>query len=228
MDFVLVCQETGDIIFIISIMDLCVFMSSSQIVLLPVVVPVSVLVCTESKHTNLITYVDSKHYAEETSGRISSMTFKPRVEDIFDKCWIINQHLIFVSFYSGLDRHICLCNSARAQGTNKPLQIQSLERDQHQSGGVVQVCGAFWIHYMMSCPPAHILLKASGGSLIHSYDEIVGVDPEAVPGTFEISRVTHHSTGSAAFGAGIHVKRLTRDEPKQLLLHFIEVGRLGL
>lgn len=52
-DFVLVCQQQGDIIFGISIMDSCVSESSGQMVLLPVVVPVSILVCTESKHTDL-------------------------------------------------------------------------------------------------------------------------------------------------------------------------------
>lgn len=52
-DFVLVCQQQGDIIFVISIMDSCVSESSGQMVLLPVVVPVSILVCTESKQTDL-------------------------------------------------------------------------------------------------------------------------------------------------------------------------------
>lgn len=52
-DFVLVCQQQGDIIFVISIVDSCVSESSGQMVLLPVVVPVSILVCTESKHTDL-------------------------------------------------------------------------------------------------------------------------------------------------------------------------------
>lgn len=52
-DFVLVRQQQGDIILIISIMDSRVSESARQMVLLPVVVPVSVLVSTESKHTDL-------------------------------------------------------------------------------------------------------------------------------------------------------------------------------
>lgn len=53
LDFVLVRQQQGDIIFVITIMDSCVSESSGQMVLLPVVVPVSVLVGTESEHTDL-------------------------------------------------------------------------------------------------------------------------------------------------------------------------------
>lgn len=61
-----------------------------------------------------------------------------------------------------------LFNGTRGQSTNDPLQVQSLERDQHQAGGVVQVYGTFWIHDMMCCSGAHILLKTNGGSLVHS------------------------------------------------------------
>lgn len=60
-----------------------------------------------------------------------------------------------------------LFNSASGQSTNNPLQIQSLERDQHQTSNIVQVYGTFWIHDVMSCPAAHILLKTTGGSLVH-------------------------------------------------------------
>lgn len=60
-----------------------------------------------------------------------------------------------------------LFNSASGQSTNNPLQIQSLERDQHQTSNIVQVYGTFWIHDVMSCPAAHIFLKTTGGSLVH-------------------------------------------------------------
>ncbi|MEQ2243851.1 hypothetical protein ILYODFUR_011077 [Ilyodon furcidens] len=53
VDFVLLRQQQGDIIFIISVMDSRVSESSGQMVLLPVVMPVSVLVGTKSKHTDL-------------------------------------------------------------------------------------------------------------------------------------------------------------------------------
>lgn len=52
-DLALVCQQQGDIIFVIAIVDSCVPESSGQMVLLPVVVPVSILVCPKAKHTDL-------------------------------------------------------------------------------------------------------------------------------------------------------------------------------
>lgn len=60
-----------------------------------------------------------------------------------------------------------LFNGACGQGTNDPLKVQSLERDQHETCGVVQVYGTFWVHDMMSCSGTHILFKPSGGSLVH-------------------------------------------------------------
>lgn len=103
-DFVLVCQQQGDIKLVISIVDSRVAESSGQMILLPVVVPVSKLVCTKSKHTDLITYVDGKKQAEEACRRISSMTIQPGLVDIFEKCWTVDQYLIFVCLYPGHDR----------------------------------------------------------------------------------------------------------------------------
>lgn len=60
-----------------------------------------------------------------------------------------------------------LLDGAGGQGADDPLQVQSLEGDQHQAGVVAQVDGALWIHDMMGRPGAHVLLEPSGGSLIH-------------------------------------------------------------
>lgn len=38
----------------------------------------------------LVTYVESKQQAEEASRRISTMTFEPRLVDVFEKSWTIN------------------------------------------------------------------------------------------------------------------------------------------
>lgn len=60
------------------------------------------------------------------------------------------------------------------------------------------------------------------------YDEVTGVDAAAVLGSLEVPRVPHHSAGPAAFGAGVHVKHLIRNDLEQLLHHFSEVGWMPL
>lgn len=62
---------------------------------------------------------------------------------------------------------LLLCDSASGQSTDDPLQVQSLERDQNQAGGVVQVYGAFWVHDMVSGACSDILLESTGRSLVH-------------------------------------------------------------
>lgn len=52
-DLLLVCQQQGDVVFVIPIVDPRVSERSGQMVLLPVVVPVPVLVCAEAKHADL-------------------------------------------------------------------------------------------------------------------------------------------------------------------------------
>lgn len=50
----------------------------------------------------------------------------------------------------------------------------------------------------------------------------------AVLGPLQVPRVSHHGTGPAAPGAGVHVKHLIGDDLEKLLHHLSEVVRLPL
>lgn len=58
-------------------------------------------------------------------------------------------------------------NSASGQGTNDPLQVQSLEGNQDQTGGVTQIYSTFWVHDMVRRFGSDVLLEAFGGRLVH-------------------------------------------------------------
>lgn len=55
----------------------------------------------------LITYVDSEQQAEEASGGVSSMAFKPGLINVFEKCGTVNQHL------QESQKFLLLCNLQR-------------------------------------------------------------------------------------------------------------------
>lgn len=55
---------------------------------------------------------------------------------------------------------------------DEPLQIQSLERDQHQVSGVVHVHGALGVDDAVSGLRPHVLLKTFGWALIYP-DKII-------------------------------------------------------
>lgn len=53
------------------------------------------------------------------------------------------------------------------EDTDEPLQIHSLERDQHQVSGVVHVHGTLRVDDTVSGLRPHVLLKAFGWALIY-------------------------------------------------------------
>lgn len=60
-----------------------------------------------------------------------------------------------------------LIDCTRSQSADDPLQVQGFEGDQHQTGAVLQVFGALWVHDVMRGSATHVLLEARGGSLVH-------------------------------------------------------------
>lgn len=60
-----------------------------------------------------------------------------------------------------------LCNSACGESTNDPLKIQNLERDEDETGVVIQVLGALRVQEMMSRSGTDVFLVALGERLVH-------------------------------------------------------------
>lgn len=95
-NFVLVRQLQRDIVFVIPVVDARVTERSGQIVLLPVVVPVSVLVRAESKHADLRQTGEQKHVvrspaAAQGEGRARSRS--PRWSSVRSGARLTSSHM---------------------------------------------------------------------------------------------------------------------------------------
>lgn len=109
---------------------------------------------------------------------------KPDFMNIFHENKIQNQYQIF---YLGFRISHC---------TELPLEIHSLEIKERETRGVVQISGTLCVHDVMAGPAPHNLLIALGYCLVHSDNDIIGVDEVYILRAFDVPRVLHHSATS--------------------------------